>query len=156
MSLKDELKMSRDFVSVQQEAQLSLTRTLSIIDPFFSSIFAEHKLTAPQYNILRILNGNKNKDGMSCSDIGERMVTRDSDLTRLLDKLEKSGWVERHRPEHDRRKVLTKITTSGQDILKQIHPKLEKANQQVMGHMKESDLKKLTKLLDDIRQPHLL
>jgi DNA-binding MarR family transcriptional regulator len=155
MSLKDELKMNRDFVSVQQEALLSLTRTQSILDPTFNAIFSEHKLTAPQYNILRILKGNTNKDGMSCSAIGERMVTRDSDLTRLLDKLEKAQLVQRQRPEHDRRKVLTLITTKGAETLRQINPKLEQANKKVLGHMKDSDLKKLNQLLNNIRQPHL-
>lgn len=155
MSLKDELKMSRNFGSVQQEALLSLTRTQSIIEPYFNAIFSEHHLTAPQYNILRILHGHTGKEGMSCSDIGQRMVTRDSDLTRLLDKLEKAKLVERHRPEHDRRKVLTKITAAGSDMLSKISPKLEKINQQTLQHMKEGDLKKLVQLLDDIRKPHL-
>lgn len=155
MSLKDELKMNRDFESVQQEALLSLTRTQSMIDPYLNSIFMEHKLTAPQYNILRILKGHSDKNGMSCSDIGERMVTRDSDLTRLLDKLEKAGLVKRHRPESDRRKVLTIITSKGNDALQHISPELNKANQKALGHMQEHDLKTLIQLLQKIRQPHL-
>lgn len=155
MSLKEELKMTRDFASLQQEALLALARTQNVIEPFFSSILSQYKLTAPQFNILRILRGNKSEEGMSCTEIGERMVTRDSDITRLLDKLAKANLIERHRPEHDRRKVLTKITQNGIQLIEEIVPHLDRANQSCLGHIDDTTLQTLVDILDRIRQPHL-
>ena len=154
MSLQEELKMNRGFESVQQEALISLARTQNVIDPFFSSIFSEFKITAPQYNVLRILKGCPDPHGMPCTSIGERMVTRDSDITRLVDKLEKASLVERYRPESDRRKVLVKITEQGLSLLKQIHPKLDQTHHALLKHVPEPELQTLVKTLAKIRLAH--
>lgn len=122
MSLKEELKMSSAFRSPRQEAQLSLMRTQAILEPGFNRIFVEHGLTAAQFNILRILKGDRSLEGMTCSDIGSRLISRDSDVTRLVDRLVKSRLVDRHRPEEDRRKVLVTITSRGTELIEKLLP----------------------------------
>jgi MarR family transcriptional regulator, organic hydroperoxide resistance regulator len=155
MSLKDELQLSNNFASLQQEALLSLSRTNNILEFHFNSIFNNYKITSTQFNILRILKGNRNPEGMTCSDIGSRMITRDSDITRLLDKLEKSGWIQRQRPDSDRRKVLSLITEQGLALVSEITPQLDNLEKQLFQHLPEQQLTILIDLLALIRQPHL-
>jgi hypothetical protein len=63
MTLKEELKMTGSFASIEQEAQLSLSRTFHVVDPMVCSVFSEAKISSAQYNVLRILNGNKGEEG---------------------------------------------------------------------------------------------
>ncbi len=151
MTLKDELKMTTDFASLQQEVLLSLARTQNLIDPLFSKAFSQSKLTSPQYNVLRILKGNKDKIGMTCADIGARMITRDSDITRLVDKLVKTGFAERERPEFDRRVVLVKITEAGKKCLQQLKAKIENIEKEAIGELSENKCKQLISILKEIR-----
>lgn len=155
MTLKDELKMSGTFRSPRQEALLSLMRTQAVLEPAFNRIFSAHGITNAQFNILRILKGNRGGEGMSCSDIGSRLISPDSDVTRLVDRLVKSGLAERHRPPEDRRKVLVNITPEGKALTEKLLPLLKEEEEQALGHMKQQDLQNLIKLLDQVRAPHL-
>lgn len=155
MSLSNELKMNRSFSSLGEEAFLSLWRSFSLLEPFIAVELAPHELTMAQFNILRILKGSQFEDGMSCSEIGERMVSRDSDLTRLLDKLEKRGFVQRTRPQHDRRKVHSTITLSGREILEELSPRVAQAAKSCFDHLTEEQLAKLIHLLEIVRDAHI-
>ena len=155
MSLKEELKMSGSFRSPLQEALLSLLRTQALIEPGFNRIFSDRKLTSAQFNILRILKGNRSSRGMSCSEIGSRLISRDSDVTRLVDRLVRSGLAERHRPDEDRRKVLVSITEVGTSLVESFLPLLKKEEERSLGHLEEKDLKALITLLEKVRKPHL-
>jgi DNA-binding MarR family transcriptional regulator len=154
MSLKEELKMETEFSSLGQEALLSISRTQSILDSLFSSTFSEYKITPSQFNVLRILKGNSAEDGMSCSNIGSRMINRDSDMTRLLDKLEKKKYIKRHRTIEDRRKILIKITAQGLLLLDKLNPVLKNIEKNSTQHMSNDKLKMLLKLLETIRGPY--
>jgi DNA-binding MarR family transcriptional regulator len=154
-NLQIELLMNKGFNSLEQEALLSLFRSYSTIEPKVSHIFQQHKLTSPQFNILRILLGQKEGKGMSCAEISKRMINRDSDLTRLLDKLEKAGFVKRERPAHDRRKVLVSITEEGVTLVKKITPELNQAEKSMCSHLSNSKLQQLIDLLGELRAPHL-
>jgi DNA-binding MarR family transcriptional regulator len=81
------------------------------------------------------------------------MLTRDSDLTRLIDKLVKSGYVKRERPEYDRRVVLVNITEIGKAILLELKPKVEEAEKAVFGHLSSQKIKQLIELLTEVRTP---
>lgn len=155
MSLKQELKLNGDFASLEQETLLSLTRTVSVIEPAFIALFNEAGVTSQQFNVLRILNGHKGDEGMPCSEIASRMIHRDSDVTRLIDKLEKLGLAKRERPDYDRRKVLVSITQVGKQLIKKIMPKVDKIERQSVGHLKVDELKNLILLLEKIREPYL-
>src|SRR6266536_5283270 len=110
-SLQAELKQKVPFTSREQEAYLSLLRTADALQSSMESKLKEFGLTGTQYNALRILRG-AGADGLPCSEVGERMITRDPDITRLLDRLQKRGLVERARGRGDRRVVYGKITAA--------------------------------------------
>ncbi len=152
-SLKAELKQERNFESGEQEALLNLQRTVGVISGPFFKLFKSSDLSTALYNILRILRGQKGK-GLSCSSIGERMVTRDPDVTRLADKLLKMELVRRDRSTEDRRVVLISLTEKGKALLNQMDEPVRSLHQQSLGHMTKGELKELNRLLVKARQPH--
>jgi DNA-binding MarR family transcriptional regulator len=109
------------------------------------------ELTFPQYNVLRILRGAE-PDGVSCREISERMVTRDSDITRLLDRLEARGLVARGRNVRDRRIIVTRISREGLDLLRALDDPVEQVHREQLKHMSRTDLEELVKLLERARR----
>ncbi len=105
--LQVELKQKVPFTSREQEAYLALLRTADALQSSMEARLKEFGLTGTQYNALRILRG-AGVEGLPCSEVGERMITHDPDITRLLDRLQKRGLVERSRGKHDRRVVYGK------------------------------------------------
>src|SRR2546427_8421458 len=112
--LQAELKQNVPFTSREQEAYLSLLRTADALQSRVEAKLKEFGLTGTQYNALRILRGS-GPDGIPCSDLAERMITRDPDVTRLLDRLQKRGLVERSRGKQDRRVIYGKINAARRD-----------------------------------------
>jgi DNA-binding MarR family transcriptional regulator len=86
------LKQNRPFVSLEQEVYLSILRTASELSYAVDQFFGHFDITQSQYNVLRILRGT-GADGLCRNEISERMVTATPDMTRLLDRVEKAGWV---------------------------------------------------------------
>lgn len=150
-SLKSELMQNRDFESLEQEAYLNLQRTAASLNGPFIKLFKKYELSASLYNILRILRG-QDGSGLACSHISERMVTRDPDVTRLVDKLLKLGLVHRHRSDHDRRVVLISITEEGRDLLAKLDMPTRELNSRTLGHLTRDELKDLNRLLVKARQ----
>jgi DNA-binding MarR family transcriptional regulator len=91
---------------------------------------------------------------MATLAIGDRLVSRAPDITRLLDRLEAKGLVERVRPPEDRRQVLACITQSGMDLLHRIAEPLQACHQRQLGHLNPEEVEQLTALLHRARQPH--
>ncbi|MGZ8869232.1 MAG: MarR family winged helix-turn-helix transcriptional regulator, partial [Thermoanaerobaculia bacterium] len=110
--LKSEIKQKRPFSSLQEEVVLGMLRTADQLAVPMNEILRAAELSLSQYNVLRILRGSAG-EGLSCGEIAERMVRRDPDLTRLLDRLEKRGLVTRARSTTDRRVVLAEIAPEG-------------------------------------------
>jgi len=148
--LKDELKQSRPFGSVEEEVLLGLARTADALERGLVQVFKGSSLTGTQYNVLRILRG-AGASGLPCGEIADRMVTRDPDLTRLLDRLEKRHLVTRARDDADRRVVTTRITQSGLSLLDQLAEPLAEVQKRLLGHMAEERLRRLADLLDEAR-----
>jgi len=113
-------------------------------------VLRTEELTFPQYNVLRILRG-AGRDRPSCGAIAERMVTRDSDLTRLLDRLEERGLVKRMREESDRRVVTAEITDAGLQVLRRLDGPIDRVHRQQLAHMTAEQLKTLQRLADEAR-----
>lgn len=151
-SLKSELMQNRDFESLEQEAFLNLQRTAGSVTGPFLKLFKKNRLSISLYNILRILRGQDGV-GLACSHIGERMVTRDPDVTRLVDKLLRLGLVQRHRSDQDRRVVLISITDEGRDLLARLDGPVRDLNKQALGHLTRDELAELNRLLVKARQP---
>ncbi|MDX2472153.1 MAG: MarR family transcriptional regulator [Candidatus Krumholzibacteria bacterium] len=145
-TLRKDLKQSRDFESIEQETLLNMLRTAGHVAGPFDRMFKEHQLSQPLYNVLRILRGQQG-EGLACSHIGDRMVTRVPDVTRLIDKLIKLGLASRERSATDRRVVLISITSRGQALLAKLDGPTTELHQTILGHMSARELKELNRLL---------
>lgn len=108
-------------------------------------------LTGTQYNVLRILRGAE-PDGLPCSAISERMISRDPDMTRLLDRMEKRGWITRQRQKHDRRVVKTRITDEGLRLLKKLDEPVKDLHKTQFRHLQNAQMKTLEELLEAARK----
>jgi DNA-binding MarR family transcriptional regulator len=148
--LQEELKQTVPFSSREQEAYLSLLRTADALQSRVEAKLKELGLTGTQYNALRILRG-AGADGIPCSEIGERMITRDPDVTRLLDRLQKRGLVERSRGKQDRRVIYGKITAAGLKLLREMDAPVDKHGREMLRHVSQANLKLLIDLLEQIR-----
>jgi DNA-binding MarR family transcriptional regulator len=148
--LQAELKQKVPFSSREQEAYLSLLRTTDALQSSVEARLKEFGLTGTQYNALRILRG-AGAEGLPCSEVGERMITRDPDITRLLDRLQKRGLVERIRCKCDRRVVYGKITVAGLKLLRELDEPLEKHGREMLKHVGQAKLKQLIELLEKVR-----
>jgi len=148
--LQAELKQKAPFRSREQEAYLALLRTADALQSSVEAKLNEFGLTGTQYNALRILRG-AGPEGLPCSEIGERMITRDPDVTRLLNRLEKRGLVTRVRAKADRRVIYGKITTAGLKLLREMDEPLEKHGRQILKHVGQEKLQQLIELLELVR-----
>jgi DNA-binding MarR family transcriptional regulator len=143
-------KQTRPFVSVEQEVYLSILRTASELSYAVDQFFGQFDITQSQYNVLRILRG-AGADGLCRNEISERMVTATPDMTRLLDRMEKAGWVTRKRAEDDRRQVSTHITKSGMELLARLEKPTGDFVTPIFAGTTISDLKTVLKVNDQIR-----
>ena len=149
-SLATALKQNRPFVSLEQEVYLSILRTASELSYAVDQFFRPFDITPSQYNVLRILRG-AGTDGLCRNEISERMVTPTPDMTRLLDRMEKTGWVTRERAEEDRRQVSTHITRSGMDLLARLEKPTGDFVTPLFAGTTTRDLKTVLKVNDQIR-----
>jgi MarR family transcriptional regulator, organic hydroperoxide resistance regulator len=131
------------FISLQKIANALSLETEQLLKP--------HGLTGTQYNVLRILRGAE-PDGLPCSGIGERMISHDPDMTRLLDRMEKRGLLFRARQTQDRRIVKTRITPAGLALLKNLDQPVRDLHKRQFRHISSARLKTLTELLEELRE----
>lgn len=108
-------------------------------------LLKSQELSVTQYNVLRILRGAAG--WLTCGEIGNRMITRDPDITRLLDRLEKRMLIERARDEKDRRAVLTRITPEGMKLLAALDGPVRETHRRALGHLGAQRLAHLSELL---------
>lgn len=142
------IKQDKPFVSLEQETFLMLARLASELSVEHAELFKGSGITWTQYNALRILRGAEG-EALSCSEIGERMITRDSDVTRLLDRLARQGLVHRARDEKDRRVVKSRITDRGLTVLADLEEPVAELHRRQLGHLGEGKLRQLLSLLED-------
>ena len=124
---------------------LDLLRTTDILSRRLIPVLKAEDLSATQYNVLRILRGAP--AGLACGEIAGRMITRDPDVTRLLDRLEKRGLIARSRETRDRRTVITCITPEGLKLLSRLDGPVRAAHRRQLGHLGRNRLRALTELL---------
>src|SRR6201981_2409230 len=139
-SLVMALKQTRPFVSLEQEVYLSILRTASELSYAVEQFFRPFDITPSQYNVLRILRG-AGTDGLCRNEISERMVTATPDMSRLLDRMERAGWVQRERAGEDPRQVSTHITKSGMELLARLETPIHDFVMHLFGGAAVSDLK---------------
>ena len=149
-TLRDELKMSKAFKSVEEEALLSIARTAALVEHAGSEAFKPFNLTITQYNVLRILRG-AGEEGLCRNEVGERMVTKVPDVTRLLDRMDAAGLIVRQRGGQDRRFVATRITDKGLKLLEKIDRELPSIHARQIGHVSQKRLRELISILEEVR-----
>jgi DNA-binding MarR family transcriptional regulator len=160
--LQGEIKKINAFASVEQEVYLNILKTADVLLSEGAELLKPHGLSPTQYNVLRILRGagagccagghpDPAAEGLSCREIGERMITRDPDLTRLLDRLEARGLVHRCRGQKDRRMVASRITAAGLELLRRLDEPVMELHRKQLGHLGERELSELLGLLEAVR-----
>jgi DNA-binding MarR family transcriptional regulator len=149
-SLRELIKQDR-FASPAQEAMLNVLVTYSWLMGELGRVMASFDLTPAQYNVLRILRG-ADSERVACSYIGQRLLDRTPDVTRLLDRLEKVGLIDRRRGEHDRRVVEVGITPQGLARLEALDRPVGEVVEAVMGGLGEAEQRQLSALLEKMRR----
>jgi DNA-binding MarR family transcriptional regulator len=150
-SIQSEIQQTKPFSTLEEEALVALQRTADQLHWRMSEMLKEHGLSPTQYNALRILRGAKD-EGLACSEIAERMINRDPDITRLVDRLERRGLVARGRESRDRRVITTRITPAGLKLLESLDRPVEDYNWKILGPLGERRLRTLIQLLDATRE----
>ena len=136
--------------SLEQEAYLSLLRTADALARGAEDVVKSFGLSGTQYNILRILRG-AGPGGLCCHEAAERMLTHDPDITRLLDRLERRGFIVRARASSDRRIITAQITPEGLRVLAKLDKPIEEFHRRQFGHLGPRRLAQMIELLNSAR-----
>lgn len=140
-----ESRKVRGVGSPEEAAFLDLLRTADQLTRGAFGVLKAEDLSHTQYNVLRILRGAP--QGLPCGEIASRMITRDPDVTRLLDRMEKRGLIFRARESRDRRRVLTRITPEGLKLVDRLDEPVQRIHRKLLGHLGKERLRTLGELL---------
>ena len=149
-SLKREIAQERPFASREEEALLNLLRTSDFFEREVQRRTREWGVTSTQYNVLRILRGAE-PEGLTCTAIGERMITAEPDITRLLSRLKVLKLIRQRRDKRDRRVVWTQIAEAGLELLRRMDPMVLAAPKELLGHMSGAEIGEMIRLLERAR-----
>jgi len=150
-TIDQELKQTRPIRSPHEQAVLGLMRTSRAIEESWQTYLKRNEgISISQYNILRILRGAR-PQAIKTSEIADRMIYRDPDVTRLLDRLSKQGLVSREEDPQDRRVVLVRITAAGLALLARLDDPADRYTRSVMAGLSPDRLRELCRLLDQVR-----
>jgi len=142
--------ISHPTLPIEARIFISLQKTSDYLGLEAEQLLKPHGLTGTQYNVLRILRGAE-PAGLPCSGIGERMISHDPDMTRLLDRMEKRGLISRARQTDDRRVIKTRITHAGLTLLKSLDQPVRELHKRQFHHIPAARLKTLAELLEEVR-----
>jgi len=134
--------------SVEAKLFVALVRLSDRLAQDADLLIKSYGLTGTQYNVLRILRG-AGPDGLPCKGIGDRMISRDPDMTRLLDRMEKRQLITRERQSEDRRVIKTRITPAGLEILKKLDGPVDELHKKQFRHLPASKLKALAEAIEE-------
>ncbi len=129
---------------------INIMFTSRMIEENIQAVLKEFELSMPQYNVLRILRGQRGNPA-NLSTLQERMIDKSSNTTRLVDKLIKKGWAKRQICANNRRKIEIFITDDGLTLLKTLDPLIEQNNENIVSAVTETELETLNNLLDKFR-----
>jgi DNA-binding MarR family transcriptional regulator len=136
---------------LEDQVFVALAKAADSLSQQAEQLFKAAGLTGAQYNVLRILRGAE-PEGLPCSGIGERMISRDPDITRLLDRMEKRQLITRERQTEDRRVVKARITPEGLKLLKKLDRPIHELHKNQFRHIPPARLKQLAELLNDVER----
>src|SRR5436853_3699244 len=123
----------RGAACAEEAVFLELLRTTDLLSRALARVLKTENLSGTQYNVLRILRGAS--EGLPCGEIASRMITRDPDITRLLDRLEKRELISRCRETKDRRMVMARISPEGLKLLAGLDAPVQEAHRKQLGHL---------------------
>ncbi|MBS1636378.1 MAG: winged helix DNA-binding protein [Bacteroidetes bacterium] len=149
MKLEDELKMEK-FRTEFQRAFLNIIFTAYWLEDQNNELFKSYDISMQQYNVLRILRGQKGKPA-NLFLIQDRMIHKMSNATRLVEKLRLKGYVKRVTCEENRRKVEITITDKGLQLLEELEPKMKKSEADISANITDKEAAQLGRLLDKLR-----
>jgi DNA-binding MarR family transcriptional regulator len=135
--------------SLETRVFVALLKAADHLSQEAEQLVKEHGLTGTQYNVLRILRGAE-PFGLPCKGIGDRMISHDPDMTRLLDRMEKRGLITRERQSDDRRVVKTRITAQGLEVLKKLDAPTQELHKRQFRNIGTERLKSLAAALEEI------
>jgi DNA-binding MarR family transcriptional regulator len=135
--------------SPEEAAFLDLLRTADVLTRAAIGVLKAEDLSLTQYNVLRILRGAP--QGLPCGEIASRMITRDPDVTRLLDRMEKRGLISRARESRDRRMVRARITPEGLKLVDRMDEPVQRIHRRQLGHLGKDRLRALGEILTAAR-----
>ena len=139
-------------VSLEAQVFVSLLRAADALARGAEDLLKPFRLSGTQYNVLRILRGAGEK-GLACREVGGKLISRDPDITRLLDRLESRGLIVRAREARDRRVVKTRITPEGLRLLEELDEPVEELHRRQLRHLPAKELRQLSILLERARGP---
>ena len=149
--LKSEIAQQKPFSGPAEEALLNLFRTADCLQRAMQREAKRWNITSTQYNVLRILRG-AHPNGLPCSSIGERMITSDPDITRVLGRLKALHLIRQERQKKDKRVVTTYITDSGLVLLKEMDETVSRFPFRTLGHLDSGELAQFIRLLELARK----
>jgi len=141
-------KPRRDLIALEAKLFVALLRAADFLTQDADALVKRHGLTGTQYNVLRILRG-AGPAGLPCKGIADRMISRDPDMTRLLDRMEKRSLITRERQTQDRRVIKTCITPAGLEILKTLDAPVNELHKTQFRHVSAAKLKALAEALHE-------
>ena len=151
-TLREELRQGKPFRTLREEAALNIARTDARIHDGVERLLAPYGLSATQYNVLRILRG-AGMAGLCRNEVRDRLLTRMPDVTRLLDRMEAAGLIERVRDTGDRRMVNTTLTAQGKSLVDSLDNAIDQEHLRQLGHLSNDQLQTLIDLLSLVRNP---
>ncbi len=149
MDIENEIKSTKP-LSIAKKVILNITFTRNVVADKFLEILKPYELSGEQYNVLRILRGQNGKTANMCI-IQERMISRNSNTTRLIDKLLIKNLVTRKECLENRRKIEVLITEKGLEVLTELDPKVIEHELKFANNLNESELNQLNHLLEKYR-----
>jgi DNA-binding MarR family transcriptional regulator len=151
VDLKTEIRQTKAFPTVHEEAFLNIERTSALLQDAFEQMLRPYGITGTQYNVLRILRG-AGANGLCRNEIRDRLVTRMPDVTRLLDRMENAGLIARERSTEDRRQVSTQLTSEGRKLVDDLDDVVTAEHKARLEHLSATDLRTLIGLLTKVRE----
>ena len=148
--IQREIRQGKAIRLLEEETALNIMRTADLLMQKGADLLRPYGISPTQYNVLRILRG-AGSEGVCCKDIAARMVTRDPDVTRLMDRLEARGLVSRDRAKEDRRVVTHRLTAAGLDLTNSLDAPVEDLHRGTLGHISREKLRRLVDLLELVR-----
>lgn len=153
MPLREELSFPHPFKSAAHEALLNIVVTAELLTKEGDRILRPLGLTESQFNVMMVLKHQAEGNALSQTRLGDRLVVNRSNVTGLVDRMEKGGLVSRSDDPNDRRIKMIRLTTEGKKILDQAEKVYIARVEEVMGELKQKEWSSLTYLLEQIRKP---